>query len=423
MPVFEDLVLTQLSSVDGVPESIMPSYDGFGLSSLTSTVSYWLGGPSLPNPIFDRVVLEKFEDKYKKVVVLLVDSLGYHQLKQIMDAGKADFLRRGLERGVLLPLTSTSPSTTASALTTLWTAADPNAHGIIGFEMWVKSLGMIINNIHHAPTTFEGDQGSLARAGFVPRDFLGLPMVGTLFQKAGIETHAWLPGHILNSGLSQMQLDDTQAHGYVSVQDMLIQMRKVLNQPRRGKLYAYAYWSVIDALMHRYGTYDEAVTESFSDFVGSLERLLFAGLDEKARQETLVLITGDHGSVPTPLNEHYNLAHHPELVNMLRIIPTCEGRLAFLYIKSQHDAALKAYFESVWPGQFKLIRGEEALAMGLFGKGIDNPDLADRVGDYVVIPMAPEGYLWWPKKPNRMQGRHGGLHRDEMLVPLLSIPL
>ncbi len=422
MPVFEDLVLPHLSAVEGVPESIMPSYDGFGLSNLTATVSHWLGGPSLANPVFNDAILEKFGNKYKNVVVLLVDALGYRQLKDIIDMGKVEFLRKGLEEGVLMPITSISPSTTASALTTLWTAADPNAHGIIGYEMWVKSLSMIINTIHHCPTTFEGDMGSLARAGFVPTDFLGLPTVGTLFQNAGIETHAWLPGHILNSGLSQMHLADTQAHGYVSEQDMLIQMRRLLNQPRRNNLYAYAYWSIVDTLMHRNGTYGEAVTESFSDFVGSLERLFFAGLDEKARKDTLFVLTADHGSVTTPIDEQYNLANHPELVDMLQMMPACEGRLAFLYLKQWQDAAVKAYFDKTWPGQFKLIRREKALAMGLFGKGIDNPDLRDRIGDYVVIPLKPEVYLWWPKKPNRMQGRHGGLHCDEMLVPLLSIP-
>ena len=423
MPVFEDLVLSQLTPVEGVPESIMPSYDGFGLSNLTATVSHWLGGPALPNPVFNQIILEKFGNKYKKVIVLLVDALGYRQLKDIMAMGKAEFLRRGLEHGVLMPITSISPSTTASALTTLWTGADPNAHGIIGYEMWVKSLSMIINTIHHCPTTFEGDTGSLARAGFVPTDFLGLPTVGTLFQKAGIETHAWLPGHILNSGLSQMHLTDIQTHGYASEQDMLIQMRRLLNQPRRNKLYMYAYWSIVDTMMHRNGTYGESVTESFSDFIGSLERLFFAGLDEKARKDTLFVLTADHGSVTTPIDENYNLANHPELVDMLQMMPACEGRLAFLYLKQWQDAAVKAYFEKTWPGQFKLIRREKALAMGLFGKGVDNPDLRDRIGDYVVIPLEPEAYLWWPKKANRMQGRHGGLHRDEMLVPLLSVPL
>jgi hypothetical protein len=139
--------------------------------------------------------------------------------------------------------------------------------------------------------------------------------------------------------------------------------------------------------------------------------------------DTLVLLTADHGSVTTPVDENYNLVNHPELRKMLVIPPTCEARLPFLYTKNGQDETVRDYFEKTWPGKFKLINREQALQMELFGKGAPNPDLDNRIGDLVAVVTDPEAYLWWPNKLNHMAGRHGGLHEDEMLVPLLGFEL
>jgi hypothetical protein len=60
--------------------------------------------------------------------------------------------------------------------------------------------------------------------------------------------------------------------------------------------------------------------------------------------------------------------------------------------------------------------------MGLFGPGEAHPELQDRIGDYLAIGRG-EAYFWWANKEDRMYGRHGGLHPEEMLVPFLAAPL
>jgi len=107
-------------------------------------------------------------------VLLLVDALGYNQLVELMERGQADFWQRNLAKSTLLPITSISPSTTSTALTTIWTGTTPQEHGIIGYEMWVKSLSMVINTIVHSPITFSGDVGGLGKGRLRPvRIFLG----------------------------------------------------------------------------------------------------------------------------------------------------------------------------------------------------------------------------------------------------------
>ena len=172
--------------------------------------------------------------------------------------------------------------------------------------------------------------------------------------------------------------------------------------------------------MHQYGTHDPRVTEQFRDFSNAFFRLFVDGLDASTRENTLILLTADHGSLETPVIDAYNLNNHPELTDMLTMAPTCEGRLPFLYVKLGQIEAVKAYFEHAWPNQFDFLSRQEVLDMQLLGNCEDNLDLENRIGDLVAIPF-DNAYLWWPKKANTMLGRHGGLHPDEMLTPLFAL--
>lgn len=427
MPIF-DSHLNQLKERQNLPgihdftDILLPNYDGFGLANLTPSISRWLGGPELSAPVFSDAILDQFAPKYKRVVLLLVDALGYNQLTSLMEQGQADFWKRNLAKGNLFPITSISPSTTSTALTSLWTGSTPLEHGIIGYEMWVKSLSMVINTILHSPITFWGDVGGLARAGFDPVGFLGIPAVGQQYTSSGIESHAFVPAIIANSGLSKMHHVGTQLHGYTAESDFLANLRDLLNSRPNNRKFVYAYWSHVDSLMHRYGTYNERVTEQFKSFSDAFERILLSKLEPWSREDTLFLLTADHGSVETPYNPSYELSSHPELVNLTVMQPTCEGRLPYLYIKPGQEEAVRQYFEHAWPGQFDLITRQQVLDSGLLGRGVPNSDIANRIGDLVAIPHG-HAYLWWVNKTNVMLGRHGGLHPDEMLVPLYALSL
>jgi len=427
MPVYDQVVLPKLDSAalreaTDLNEFLMPSYSGFGLANLTPSIAHWLKAGELPAPIMDKAILENFQDHYQNVVLILVDALGYNQLVRLMNAGKAPLWQKQLEKGKLFPLTSISPSTTASALTTIWTGTAPNQHGVIGYEMWLKELGLIMNNILHTPITFKGDIGGLSRAGFEPTRFMNQVPLGQRFAKYGVESHAFLPAGIANSGLSMMHLPGSHLHAFTAESDMFLNMRDLLNAPSRQRRFVYGYWSYVDGLMHRYGTYDERVTEQFFDFSNAFFRLLVSGLTEQAKKDTLILVTADHGSVETPVDEHFNLANHPDFRKLLTMSPTCEGRLPFFYLKQGSESAVREYFEQAWPGKFILLTRQQVLDLKLLGNGQDHPDLEDRIGDLVAIPRG-NAYLWWPEKANTMQGRHGGLHPDEMLVPLFAVDL
>jgi hypothetical protein len=102
--------------------------------------------------------------------------------------------------------------------------------------------------------------------------------------------------------------------------------------------------------------------------------------------------------------------------------PTCENRLAFLYVKPGKKQFVREFFERTWPGEFYVLDSDLVLESGLLGSGLFHPDARNRVGDLTIIARG-DAYLWWAPKSNRMAGRHGGLSRSEMLVPFYGLPL
>lgn len=427
MPDFSDVTLPLLrkrsqSKLDARTSFLLPSYDGYGLANLPATISHWLGGPQLNSPTLAPEILDHFEKRYKRVVLLLVDALGYNQLKCLMASSRANVWQSKLEQGSLFPITSVSPSTTATALTSIWTGVDPLRHGILGYEMWVKEFSMVINTILHMPSSYSNDSGSLVKAGFDPTNFLNNAPFGTYLQTSGIGSHSFMPYTILGSGLSQMHSAKTSLHGYVSESDLWINLRDCLNSKPAKPKFIYAYWSLVDTLMHRYGPADERVTSQFELMSEMMQTQLFDQLEDWARKDTLFLLTADHGSVFTPPYAHFELSSHPDLLANLVMLPTCENRMPFLYIKPGKEMAVRDYFEHAWPEQFTLLTRQQALDLHLFGIGEAHPKLDGRIGDLIAVSHQ-DAYLWWANKANLMLGRHGGLSEDEMLVPLFGFNL
>jgi Type I phosphodiesterase / nucleotide pyrophosphatase len=326
--------------------------------------------------------------------------------------------------GMLAALTSISPSTTSAALTSYWTSTPARAHGITGYEMWLKEYGMVVNSILHTPMSFHGGRaGSLAQAGFSPEAFLPVPPIGPHLAAHGVEAHVFQHYSIIDSGLSRMYFDQTHKNGCGGAVDMWYRVHQLWENHSAGKLFAWAYWPDVDGLSHLHGPDDSRISEEFSAFSEAFERLFLDRLSAKARQGTAVILTADHGQITTDkLDGHYDLRNHPDMTRRLHIFPTGENRLAFLHIRPGQIEAVREYVERTWPNQFTLLDSAYTVEKGLFGPGERHPGLLDRVGDLVAVASG-RAFWWWGDKPNPIIGRHGGLSAEEMIVPFLAARL
>lgn len=401
---------------------ILPYYEGLSLVNIPGTVTQLLGASSFGQPPLDEEITKHLDGSYEKVVLLLVDALGLDLFQREITSGRDIFWGRYFDKAIFSPITSICPSTTASALSTLWTGEGATAHGIIGYEMWAKEYGMIINNIQHSAASARGDTGGLSRSGFNPGTFIPKPLLGTHLKENGVKPTTFIHSRIANSGLSLMQMADVDLHTYVDEADLCIGLANYINSQRGVREFIYVYYSDVDTLMHRYSDQNERVSMQFEAFSSMFERALVNKVSKSAAENVLLIMTADHGSIATPVYPRYDLANHPELLDYLVMQPTCENRLAFLYIKPGKIDAVRNYFNKTWPEEFVLLDPELALESGLFGKGPFVENVRDRLGNLIILPKG-DAYLWWAPKPNPMAGRHGGLSKEEMLVPFYALPL
>jgi len=401
---------------------IHPHYGGYSILNIPSSVCGWLGAPQMGAVPLDKQITKSLADEYQNVVLILMDALSLRRFNQWLEAGLIPVWDELINQGVFTPLTSIVPSTTAAALSSLWTGSSAAQHGIVGYEMWLKEYGMVINSILHSPISFKGMAGSLDRTGFDPETFINLTRLGSHLSKHGIQVHAFQHLSISGSGLSRMILKDVSQQSFRTLSDLWANVRRVLEGAANQRKYIWVYWGEVDYMSHNYGPDDERTISEFSNFSALFEDLFLNQLDPSAKQNTLLVLLADHGQIKSQPDVHYDLNNHPNLVRRLHIMPTGENRLASLFPRPGQTEAVREYVERTWPGQFMFVDPSFAVECGLFGPGELHPQLFDRLGDLILISKG-ESYLWWSPKTDHLLGRHGGLSADEMLVPFLAVEL
>jgi hypothetical protein len=416
------LVRHRLPGLDLGDEFIYPNYDGFSILNLPGSVCRLLQVPDFGAPPLAEQLLAPLGEGIRRVILLLVDALSFLRLRKWMTDGTAPVWAGLAGEGIFAPLTSISPSTTSSAITTLWTGASAAEHGVIGYEMWLKEYSMVVNTIMHAPMTFKNDPGGLRRAGFKPNEFLNRRTLGMHLASHNVSSYAFQHQSIIRSGLSQMFFQAVKTRAFNTHADMWINLRSFLEGNLGERMFVWVYWGQVDHLSHHYGPDDERAIEEFVNLSTSFKRQFLERLSPTARRGTLLILTADHGAIATPKDPRYEFRNHPELERCLHILPTCENRQMNLFVRPGKQEAVREYFQRTWPGKFTLVNPAEAVNAGLLGPGERHPRLFERLGDMMVIAHN-NAYLWWSNQDNFLFGRHGGLSAEEMLVPFLAVRL
>jgi hypothetical protein len=408
------------------PANLSPFYGGLSIANLPASIVRWLGVEEMASaaPPLDAAIGQHWLREYRNVVLMVVDGLGLDILQRALARDQDPQLAgwQSLPQNTMLaPLTSIVPSTTAAALTTLWTGATPGVHGVVGYTQYLKEYGLIANMITQSPATFAGDPGSLRQAGFHPETFLGRPMLGAHLKDRGVRVYAGQHRLYAKSGLTAMLFPGAEVGALYTLGDLFVSLAERLDAESKERSYTYLYWSELDDLAHRYGPDGERYRREMDDF--ALQLGLF--LRERAsrrRGDTLFLLTADHGHIATPPDPCLEIRRHPELMACLSLLPSGEARLPYMFIRPGREQRFLEYVDHAWPGRFRALRGSECIQAGLFGPpgSALHPGLEDRVGDFILAPQAHGDYLWFDlQRANPLRGRHGGLSREEMLAPLL----
>ena len=377
---------------------------------------------SLLSSDFDRNIPDDafgdLPDGVENVVLLVVDGFGLDQWNRLRD--DLPLLDAFETAGTVTALTSTYPSETAAAITTLHTGLLPAEHGLLG---WHQYLDSIDESIQTLPFLLEdgtpvNDEYPLAN----PRElFAGEAIYGDA-EAAGIDTHVTQPEHIAGSASSVLTTAGAETHGYWNVADMALTVRDAVSED--GQTHVTAYVPNVDTISHVTGTeaarYDaqaRMVTEAFR--TGFLDEL-----DAETAEETAVLVTADHGHLNVDDGVAADLSV-PQVQDCLArgeegdpIPPMGGPRNVQFHVRDGRVEELRDYVESAANDDVVTFTESEYRERGLFGSNHAEPSetFDRRAPDLLAVHR---DHVMW-HEPDDKIGVHGGMTPEEMLVPFAA---
>ncbi len=405
-----------------LPEAfVLPNYRDGSIANVPATVAALLGVPFAGLPALPGALWRPLGSEIKRVVLLTLDGFGWN----LFQARQELVTAVSQKATITSQLTSIFPSTTVAALSSLWTGSAPAQHGLVGLRIFFPEYAVSAGMLDFSPLFYKA-QDALVDAGLDPKTFLRRPGVGEQLAASGIPTFAFKGYEIVDSVLSQMHgRGVAESFGVISLAEMLVGIRELLDKRAGERLFINAYWPTIDSLSHYHTWQGTAVAAEVRAIFNQLQTEFFDALTDAARQDTAFFIVADHGQELTPLSQQIFLSDHPELEQMLFMRPTGEPRVVYLYTKHGCQQAVIDYVNTKLGGAMTAVSTQDALQAGLFGPDNFAPNVADRLGDVVLIMR--EGYSLFSEaerpKAHKMIGRHGGMSHAEMQVPWLGFRL
>ncbi len=386
---------------------VMPEYGERSIVEIPHFITEYFGAerhPLLDNHS-DSNTFEtlKIVGSRKNLILFVIDGLGYQLFKRLSEEKVIPFLA-SLKNTYL---TSTFPSTTATALVSLSTGLPPARHGILGFKMFLERPYTTMNTIYY---TIQGLES--ARVPVKPEDFMPEYYVYEPLARKGVKVYSFLKKEFIGSPFSKI------VHGYISPLphlteiDLLTQSARLLKSTT-SRAFVSLYTPTLDSLSHTYGPYSEEVFEYMRMLDALLGRTIKPVLDD-----TLLIVTADHGHIDTSSKNAVRLCDKSHIYKNIIGFPAGEPRAMYLRVKRKKEFVREVKEE--FGELLEVMEVSDVEKKGLWGDDL-NEEYRNRVGDVVIIPN--DRHFLLCKDESRavleMKGRHGGLSIDEMLVPLI----
>jgi len=335
----------------------------------------------------------------RAVCVLLIDGLGWHQLRAAPDL--APFLTALLAAPGSRAITSVFPTTTSIALTSLGTGLAPGEHGVTGLYLRLDGAGPRPVNTLALPA--ETDMAALQ-----PR--------ATLFERAaerGVAVTRVGPAAFDGAGLTQAALRGGRYLPAESVGERVA--AAVEGCCATAPALAYVYVGELDATGHRRGVASAAWRQELRH-VDRLAEQLAAALPPG----TTLLVTSDHGMVDVGREDRWDVGTTPGLAEGV-VAVSGDLRAVTLHVRAGAASDVLAAWRSVVGSGFWVVPGAEAVASGLYGPAV-TAEARERIGDVVAVatgPVAITDSRHMPAFLLGLVGLHGAATREELDVPLL----
>jgi hypothetical protein len=375
-------------------EQLRPRY---GAGSLADVMPSALAAVGVPGP--DPLGLAAALSTPRRIAVLLVDGLGWHQLP--VAAPHAPTLAQLAAGRAARELTAGFPSTTPTSLVTLGTGVTPGHHGVVGFFLNVPGTDRVLNHIR-----WNADPD--------PRLWQPVEPVFARAEAAGVPATVVSQPEFEGSGLTVAAYRGSRYRGAAGVDAVAGEMLGALRASPRALVYGYL--NDVDRMGHEHGI-DSPRWRVAVAAVDRLVRMLAEGLPADAA----LLVTADHGQLNVPADRRFDVAADERLREGVAVVAG-EPRVRYLHTRPGATADVLATWRGVLGAAAWVGSREEAVEAGWFGPV--PPEHARRIGDVVAICRDDYVVLATGLEPApiaRMVAFHGSYTAAEMAIPLLVV--
>ncbi|MFP4568085.1 MAG: alkaline phosphatase family protein [Candidatus Woesearchaeota archaeon] len=379
----------------------LPNYKDGSIVNLMSSIKKGLGGKHSYGEL--KLLKSKELKNTKNIVLIVIDGLGYNFLKETM---------RGtvFEKNLKGSITSVFPPTTGAAIPTFATGLPPQQTALAGWHVFLKEIGILANTLPFNP-----------RIGGLPFT-TGKIKIKDIYNIKGfthdmkIKSYIIKPQYIINSDFTKLTQGQSKLIGCKTLTGFFNQITKTIKKTDEKK-YIYAYWDVFDMIAHEKGIKSKEIQQYFKEICNEIEKFL----KKIQNTNTKIIITSDHGFINSTKKELLKLEKHPKLQEWLTMPLTGDSRVAYCYVKANKTKQFEEYIKTKLNKYCEAYKSKDLIKKQFFGLGAPNPKLLDRIGDYTIIMK--ENYTIKDdvvgKKSKYYLGRHSGVSKDEMLVPLI----
>ncbi len=394
---------------------IYPDYGRYSISEIPPTVLSFFGIPTSRATLsFD--CLKNRDKKIENLLFFFIDGFAYDHYVEYEKS--LPFFRTLGEAAHIYPLTSVFPSTTSAALTCLQTGFTPQEHGLVEWTLFLEELDRI-------------SYGTLKELEIDPKMLYDGPTLYETLREHGVTPYVFTYEAYMPSPYSLAIQKGAEVVTFKNLTDLFPKLLQTLEKAT-GPHYFFVYWGDVDSTEHIFGPKSTEHVEELKKVAQALETEFKEKLTPAVAAKTLMLVSSDHGQANIQnediiyLNSYLDLENsYLQTVSKKVIVPTGAPHDVFLHIDNSKVPYILDYLRKELKGKAEVITTAEARTRGLFGLNTPSARFLKRIGDILILPY--EGYhIWYQHTPDyywHQLGIHGGLSRQEMLVPFVVIDL
>lgn len=363
--------------------------------------------------------------KAERVIVCIVDSIGLENIQNTALAQLFDDLS-----GVTL--SSTFPTITSAAITSIHMGVPPSEHGICGHRIYFREYGSTVDTLRMTGQDVHF-RDAIPRSGIDVRNLLWCSPISDLLMQPKYQViHAeGLPGHIAGTGLGHFFTHRSNILPFSDYIDAFGMTRRVLAAFSGKPLFITLYFGNLDLLSHKFGPYSIEFREGCNSFLRHL-RAFAESLSPVEAKHTTIVICSDHGqnTFREKRKIFFSQEQLEEVKGTLSRPPGHSGRVMHFYCASATKRQrLKHWLQNHVSDCAVILDTKDLNKTKLLSKPITRK-ITERLGDLLLIGRDGASTVvesprfrrepWGILPITELMASHGSITADELYTPFIA---